>query len=82
MGNQHLFFKERTIHFFGPLTGRYREMAVSCIRNLYLRLNGPEADYSYHLTRGDVIDIFVSSLRREYRVGYDCRISSVFLYFS
>jgi hypothetical protein len=63
MDIQQLFFKDRTSHFFGPLTGRYREMAVSCIRNLYLRLNGPEADYSYHLTRVDVIDIFVSSVR-------------------
>lgn len=63
MDIQPLFFKDRTFHFFGPLTGRYREMAVSCIRNLYLRLNGPEADYSYHLTRVDVLDIFVVSIR-------------------
>ncbi|KJS30315.1 MAG: hypothetical protein VR64_16555 [Desulfatitalea sp. BRH_c12] len=63
MDIQQLFFKDRTFHFFGPLTGRYREMAVSCIRNLYLRLNGPEADYSYHLTRGDVLDIFGASIR-------------------
>jgi hypothetical protein len=63
MDNQQLFFKDRTIHFFSPLTGRYREMAVSCIRNLYLRLNGPEADYSYHMTRADVIDIFVAGIR-------------------
>lgn len=63
MDIQPLFFKDRTFHFFGPLTGRYREMAVSCIRNLYLRLNGPEADYSYHLTRVDVLDIFVISIR-------------------
>ncbi len=36
---------------------------MSCIRNLYLRLNGPEADYSYHLTRADVMDIFVAGVR-------------------
>lgn len=36
---------------------------MACICNLYLRLNGPEADYSYHLTRRDVLDIFVSSIR-------------------
>lgn len=57
------FFTERCSDFFKPLTGRYREMAVSSIRSLYLRLNGPEADYSYHLTRKDVIDIFVGSIR-------------------
>jgi len=63
MDIQQIFFKDKTFHFFSPLTGRYREMAVSCIRNLYLRLNGPEADYSYHLTRADVLDIFASSIR-------------------
>lgn len=63
MDNQKLFFSDRNINFFGPLTGRFREMAVACIRNLYLRLNGPEADYSYHMTRKDVLDIFVASIR-------------------
>lgn len=63
MDTHELFFKGKTLHFFGPLTGRFLEMAVACIRNPYLRLNGPEADYSYHLTRMDVLDIFVSSIR-------------------
>lgn len=63
MDNRKSFFSGRNINFFGPLTGRFREMAVACIRDLYLRLNGPEADYSYHLTRANVLDIFVSSIR-------------------
>ncbi|MBU0992119.1 MAG: hypothetical protein KJ737_06460 [Proteobacteria bacterium] len=63
MENNTLFFQEKRLHFFSPLTGKFREATVSCIRNLYLRLNGPEADYSYHLTKKDLIDIFAESIR-------------------
>ncbi|MCP4746823.1 MAG: hypothetical protein GY874_11895 [Desulfobacteraceae bacterium] len=63
MENSDLFFKNNRLNFFSVLTGRYREIAVSCIRNLYLRLNGPEADYGYHLSRKDVIDILAESIR-------------------
>ena len=77
MDTQELFFKDKTLHFFGPLTGRFREMAVACIRNLYLRLNGPEADYSYHLTRVDVLDIFVSSIRSAPALDDDAPMAAV-----
>ncbi len=63
MDQKELFFNESRLNFFGPLTGKYREVAISCLRNLYLRLNGPEADYSYHLTKKDIINIFVESVR-------------------
>lgn len=63
MDNDGLFFIDTGLHFFAPLTGKYREVVASCIRNLYQRLNGPEADYSYHLTRKDVVDIFSDSIR-------------------
>lgn len=58
------FFEPPHEHFFRPLNGRYREAAVNCIRALYLRVNGPDADYDYHLTRRDVDDIFAEALRR------------------
>jgi hypothetical protein len=77
MDTHELFFKDKTLHFFGPLTGRFREMAVACIRNLYLRLNGPEADYSYHLTRVDVLDIFVSSIRSAPALDDDAPMAAV-----
>jgi len=56
------FFKEPQTHFFRPLVGKYREKARACIQALYLRLNGPMADCSYHLSRQDVIDIFLQAL--------------------
>ncbi|MGD9213049.1 MAG: DUF5716 family protein, partial [Desulfobacteraceae bacterium] len=59
-----LFFSGKRKDFFGPLTGKYREVVVACIRNLFLRLNGPEADYGYHITRRDIIDIFIESVRQ------------------
>jgi len=57
------FFSGSRSAFFVPLTGKYREITVNCIRSLYLRLNGPEADYSYNLNRNDILDIFVQSIR-------------------
>jgi hypothetical protein len=77
MDTQGLFFKDKTMHFFGPLTGRFREMAVACIRNLYLRLNGPEPDYSCHLTRMDVLDIFVFSIRSAPALDDDAPMAAV-----
>lgn len=58
------FFEQPFDRFFMPLNGRYREAAVNCIRDLYLRVNGPEADYDYHLTRTDVDTILAGALRR------------------
>jgi len=59
------FFTGATSAFFVPLTGKYREITVNCIRSLYLRLNGPDADYSYSLNRKDILDIFVQSIREK-----------------
>lgn len=57
------FFVDDRIDFFSALAGKFREITATCIKNLYLRLNGPEADYSYNLNRQDVLDIFVQSIR-------------------
>jgi len=59
------FFTASRSAFFVPLTGKYREITVNCIRSLYLRLNGPEADYSYNLNRKDILDIFVQCIREK-----------------
>lgn len=56
------FFIDKSQHFFKPLIGKYREKARACIHALYLRLNGPMADYAYHLSRDDVLEIFTKSL--------------------
>ncbi len=57
------FFTGDQADLFLPLTGKYREWAVSCIRHLHWRLNGPEADYNYHLNRKDLIEIFAGAIR-------------------
>lgn len=62
MEDKQSFFSEQSLHFFRPLTGKYREKARACIHALYLRLNGPLADCAYHLNRQDVLDIFLHSL--------------------
>lgn len=58
-----VFFTDSRIDFFAPLNGKYREINAQCIKQLYLRLNGPEADYAYNLTRQDVLDIFLQAIR-------------------
>jgi len=68
------FFNAERSAFFVPLTGKYREITANCIRSLYLRLNGPEADYSYNLNRKDILDIFVQCIR-EYPVILDAQSS-------
>lgn len=58
-----LFFRGEQGHFFRPLTGKYREKARACIKELYLRLNGPAADCRYHLSKADIVDAFAQELR-------------------
>lgn len=62
MNEQKLFFRDDKRHFFKPLSGKYRERFRACIQALYLSLNGPEANCSYHLTRHDVLEIFNAAL--------------------
>lgn len=58
-----MFFCQEREHFFRPLGGKYREVMVACIRALYLRLYSPDADYTYHLSREEIRDLFVEILR-------------------
>ena len=52
------FFTEDRLLFFKPLNGKYREMVVACVRALYARLHGPEADYNALFSNDDVRDMF------------------------
>lgn len=58
-----MFFCQEREHFFRPLGGKYREILVACIRALYLRLYSPDADYTYHLSREEIRDLFVEIVR-------------------
>lgn len=54
-----LFFDNETLNLFRPLSGRFREMAVGCLRTLYERLYGPQADYEALITRADIKALFL-----------------------
>jgi hypothetical protein len=60
-----MFFDQSRIHFFRPLTGKYREQVVECLRELYQRLySTSHADYGQNLQRDNVIEIFQEALAR------------------
>jgi hypothetical protein len=58
-----LFTTER-LNFFRPLTGKYREQTVACLRGLYARLYSSLADYSRVVTRDLVIEVFQEAITR------------------
>jgi hypothetical protein len=58
-----LFTTER-LNFFRPLTGKYREQTVACLRGLYGRLYSSLADYSRVVTRDLVIEVFQEAITR------------------
>ncbi|SDK24751.1 Wadjet anti-phage system protein JetA family protein [Microbulbifer yueqingensis] len=59
-----MFFDEPYQHFFRPLTGKYREQVVECLRLLYERLYTAKADYGESLGREQILEIFSEALTR------------------
>ncbi len=60
-----MFFEQNRLHFFRPLTGKYREQVVECLRELYQRLySASNADYGQALQRDNMIEIFQEALVR------------------
>jgi hypothetical protein len=59
-----MFFADQRIHFFRPLTGKYREQIVECLRLLHEKLYSANADYGESLRREQVLDIFCEALER------------------
>ena len=59
-----MFFNDERLHFFNPLTGKYREVVVSCLRLLYQRLYTDLRDYGHSLNREQLLDIFVEASAR------------------
>lgn len=57
-----MFFTDDRIHFFKPLTGKYREHIRECLCLLYNRQYGASADYGHSLTREQVIEILEEAL--------------------
>jgi hypothetical protein len=58
-----LFTSERP-HFFRPLTGKYREQVVACLRALYSRLYSSLADYHRVINRDLVMETFEEAITR------------------
>jgi Family of unknown function (DUF5716) len=58
-----LFAAER-LNFFRPLTGKYREQVVACLRSLYARLYSSLADYSRVVQRELVLEAFQEAITR------------------
>jgi len=59
-----MFFQDQYSQFFRPLSSKYREQIVECLRALYQRVYGSVADYSQVLDRDQVIEIFQDTVTR------------------
>lgn len=57
-----MFFTDERLQFFKPLTSKYREQIVQCLRLLYQRQYSAAADYGQSLKREQVIEIFEEAL--------------------
>lgn len=57
-----MFFKGEYLNFFKPLTGKYREYIVQCVRVLYERQYSSRADYGHALDRGQIIGLLEEAL--------------------
>lgn len=58
------FFADDRLHFFRPLTGKYREQVMACLRTLYARLYSSQADYSRIVQRDLVVEVFQEAITR------------------
>lgn len=59
-----MFFIDNRKHFFRPFSGKYREQVVECLRILYARLYGSQADYNQAFTREQVLEAFQEAITR------------------
>ncbi|WP_237064691.1 Wadjet anti-phage system protein JetA family protein [Microbulbifer guangxiensis] len=66
-----MFFADHYQHFFRPLTGKYREQVVECLRLLYERLYTAKADYGESLAREQILEIFSEALTRAPQLDSD-----------
>jgi hypothetical protein len=59
-----MLFANEWLNFFRPLTGKYREQIVACLRELYSRLYSSLADYSRMIGRDLVLEVFQEAITR------------------
>lgn len=70
-----MFFADNHLHFFKPLTGKYREQVVVCLSTLYGRFYTTHADYSRNFDREQILDIFAEAITRTPLLDGDDEIS-------
>lgn len=58
------FFADSRLHLFRPLTGKYREQVVACLRALYSHLYSSLAEYSRVVDRELVLEVFQEAITR------------------
>src|ERR1700730_17590762 len=63
-GRSSMLFAAERLNFFRPLTGKYREQVVACLRSLYARLYSSLADYSRVVQRELVLEAFQEAITR------------------
>jgi hypothetical protein len=66
-----MFFTDERLQFFKPLTSKYREQIVQCLRLLYQRQYSAAADYGQSLKREQVIEIFEEALAQSKHQVFD-----------
>jgi hypothetical protein len=59
-----MLFEAERLHFFRPLTGKYRGQIACCLRELYARLYTSLADYSRVIGRDLVLEVFQEAITR------------------
>ena len=59
-----MFFVDERLQFFKPLSSKYREQVIECLRLVYLRLYSADADYGHSLSRDQLLEIFEEALVR------------------
>jgi len=59
-----MFFLENRKHFFRPFSGKYREQVMECLKILYGRLYGDQADYSRAFTLEQLLETFQEAIAR------------------
>ncbi|VTU42958.1 hypothetical protein H6P1_00322 (plasmid) [Variovorax sp. PBL-H6] len=58
-----MFFEAERQRFFRPVNSSRRELVVACLRTLYERLHGPQADYAHNMTRDSLRELLLPVVR-------------------
>lgn len=66
-----MFFTDDRLHFFKPLTSKYREQVAQCLCLLYQRQYSASADYGQSLRREQLMEVLEEALARSKDTVFD-----------